>query len=56
MQIDRSDLIELKNLQEDIAGHFCDDAQISGETYWECVATLAEVKLMELRGEVVLTD
>ena len=56
MQIDRSDLVELKHLQEDIAGHFCDDAQISGETYWECVATLAEIKLMELRGEVLLTD
>ena len=56
MQINRSELVELKHLQEDIAGHFCDDAQISGETYWECVATLAEVKLMELRGEVVLTD
>jgi hypothetical protein len=56
MQIDRDDLVNLKHLQEDIAEHYCDDTRISGETYWECVGTLAEIKLMELRGEVSLTD
>ena len=56
MQINQDTLVEMKHLHEDIAGHFCDDAQISGETYWECIATLAEIKLMELRGQVVLTD
>ncbi len=56
MQINRDDLVALKHLQEDIAEHYCDDTRVSGETYWECVATLAEIKLMELSGEVVLTD
>ena len=56
MEIDRDDLVDLKHLQEDIAEHYCDESLISGELYWECVETLAQIKLMELRGEVVLTD
>lgn len=56
MEIDRDDLVDLKHLQEDIAEHYCDDTRIGGELYWECVETLAQIKLMELRGEVVLTD
>lgn len=56
MEIDRDDLVDLKNLQEDIAEHYCDDTRISGETYWECVETLAQIKLMELRGKVVFTN
>mgnify|MGYP001626533794 CR=1 FL=1 len=56
MEIDRDDLVDLKHLQEDIAEHYCDESLIGGELYWECVETLAQIKLMELRGEVVLTD
>lgn len=56
MQIDRYDLTMLRHLQEDIASDFCDETMVSGETYWECVETLASIKLMEMRGEVVLTD
>jgi len=46
----------LRHLQEDIASDFCDETMVSGETYWECVETLASIKLMEIRGEVLLTD
>jgi len=56
MEIQREDLLSLRHLQEDIAEHYCDDTRVSGELYWECVETLATIKLMELRGEVVFTD
>jgi len=56
MEIQREDLVSLRHLQEDIAAEFCDDTLVSGECYWECVETLASIKLMEIRGEVVLTD
>jgi len=56
MEIQREDLVSLRHLQEDIAEHYCDDTLMSGELYWECVETLATIKLMELRGEVVLTE
>jgi len=56
MEIQREDLVSLRHLQEDIAADFCDDTLVSGECYWECVETLASIKLMEIRGEVVLTD
>jgi len=29
---------------------------VSGECYWECVETLASIKLMEMRGEIALTE
>ena len=35
-----------------MAEYFCDENSISGETYWTCLETLAEIKLMELKGEV----
>lgn len=54
MQIDRSALISLQELQEDVASAFTDENfPISGETYWTCVQCLAEAKLAELRGELV---
>lgn len=56
MQINQEDLVALKHLQEDMAEYFCDENSISGETYWTCLETLADIKLMELKGEVVLTD
>lgn len=56
MQIDREPLVELRNLNEDMAGFFCDENRISGETYWTCVQALAEMKLMELRGDLVIVD
>jgi hypothetical protein len=56
MEIQREDLVSLRHLQEDIAAEFCDDTLVSGECYWECVETLAAIKLMEMRGEVTLTS
>jgi len=56
MHISQEDLVALKHLHEDMAEYFCDDNHISGETYWTCLETLAEIKLMELQGDVVLTD
>ena len=54
MEIQHEDLVALRHLQEDIASDFCDETMVSGECYWECVETLASIKLMEMRGEVVL--
>jgi hypothetical protein len=52
MMIDRTALIELRELQEDVAEHFTDENIISGELYWNCVEALAATKLAELRGEL----
>jgi len=56
MQIRRSQLRELQELQEDMAAFFTDENMISGETYWTCVESLAEVKLAELRGEIIFSE
>ncbi len=53
MEIQRTDLRELRGLQEDMAEYFCDHFGVSGETYWTCVESIAEVKLMEVKGEVL---
>jgi len=54
MRINRDQLIELREMQEDMAEHFTDENfPISGETYWTCVECLATAKLAELRGELV---
>lgn len=53
MLIQRSQLKDLQEIQEDMAEHFTDENfPISGETYWTCVQCLAEAKLAELRGEL----
>ena len=52
MEIQRTDLRELQHLQEDMASHFCDYFGVSGETYWTCVESVAQVKLLEIRGQV----
>ena len=52
MEIQRTDLRELQHLQEDMAEHFCDHFGVSGETYWTCVESVAQVKLLEIRGQV----
>ena len=52
MEIQRTDLRELQHLQEDMASHFYDHFGVSGETYWTCVESVAQVKLLEVRGEV----
>ena len=54
--LDKEQIIELQNMQEDIAGYFCDDYKISWETYWTCLETLATAKLAELRGEIMFND
>ena len=56
MEIKRNDLRELQYLQEDMAEHFCDYFGVSGETYWTCVESVAQVKLLEVRGEVKFED
>jgi len=57
MRINRDQLIELREMQEDMAEHFTDENfPISGETYWTCVECLATAKLAELRGELVYDD
>ena len=53
MQIDRDQLKDLQDIQEDVAQHFTDSYIVSGETYWTCLQCLAETKLAELRGELV---
>ena len=52
MEIQRTDLRELRALQEDMAEYFCDEFGVSGETYWTCVESIAQVKLMEVKGEI----
>lgn len=54
MMIQRTQLKDLQEMQEDMAEYFTDENfPISGETYWTCVHCLAEAKLAELRGELV---
>ena len=53
MEIQRTSLRELQQLQEDIAEYFCDEYGVSGETYWTCVETMGAAKLAELRGEII---
>lgn len=53
MYIDRDQLKELNELQEDVASHFTDENMVSGETYWTCVECLAKAKLAELSGQFV---
>jgi hypothetical protein len=52
MQINKEELQELRELQEDLAAHFTDLHLVSGETYWTCVECFAQAKLAELRGEL----
>ena len=52
MEIQRTSLRELQHLQEDIAEYFCDEYGVSGETYWTCVESVAQVKLMEVTGKI----
>jgi|TARA_R100000234_G_scaffold66323_1_gene40545 hypothetical protein len=56
MEIKRNDLRELQYLQEDMAEHFCDYFGVSGETYWTCVESVAQVKLLEVRGQIKFED
>jgi len=56
MEIQRTDLRELQHLQEDMAEHFCDYFGVSGETYWTCVESVAQVKLLEVKGQIKFED
>ena len=38
-------LIEMMEIMEDTVEYFCDQNTVSGETAWNMVASLAEVKL-----------
>ena len=53
MEIQRDALRDLQDLQEDMAQYFCDHFGVSGETYWTGVESVAQVKLLEVRGEVL---
>ena len=35
-----------------MAEYFCDEHGVSGETYCTCVESIAQVKLMEVTGEI----
>ena len=52
MEIQRTSLRDLQQLQEDMAEYFCDEYGVSGETYWTCVESVAQVKLMEVTGKI----
>ncbi len=52
MEIQREALRELRALHEDMAEYFCDEFGVSGETYWTCAESIAQVKLMEVKGEI----
>ena len=52
MEIQRTSLRDLQQLQEDMAEYFCDEYGVSGETYCTCVESVAQVKLMEVTGEI----
>ena len=56
MEIQRTSLRELQQLQEDMAEYFCDEHGVSGETYWTCVESVAQVKLLEVRGQIKFED
>ncbi len=56
MEIQRTALRDLRALQEDMASYFCDEFGVSGETYWTCVESVAQVKLLEVRGEISFVD
>lgn len=51
-------LNNLMDLQDDAASFFLSSVgtNMSGETYWTCVETLAQTKLAELKGEVQYTE
>ena len=53
MEIQRDALRELQELAEDMAEYFCDEHGVSGETYWTCVESIAQVKLLEVSGKVI---
>ena len=52
MEIQRDALRDLQDLQEDMAQYFCDHFGVSGETYWTCFESVAQVKLLEVTGEI----
>ena len=56
MEIKRNDLRELKHLQEDMAEQFCDYFGVSVDTFWTCVESVAQVKLLEVRGQIKFED
>ena len=41
----QNQLIEMMEVMEDTVEYFCDQNTVSGETAWNMVASLAEVKL-----------
>ena len=42
-------LIEMLEIMEDTVEYFCDQNTVSGETAWNMVASLAEVKLGQFK-------
>jgi len=55
MNISRSTLSQLTELHEDTAEYFChENFPVSGELYWTCIQALAEAKLAELKGELLV--
>tara|TARA_Y100001938_G_scaffold4848_1_gene6101 strand:+ start:2728 stop:2901 length:174 start_codon:yes stop_codon:yes gene_type:complete len=56
MHITKDQIVELHHLHEDMAEYFCDDNEMSGETYWTCLEAMCIAKLAELRGDIILAD
>jgi len=48
MKIQRKQLSILQHLQEIMAKEFINQYEVSGETYWTCIESLAFAKLAEI--------
>jgi hypothetical protein len=54
MQISRNQLKDLRELIEDSVEYTCDQEMLSGQTAWTVVQCLAQAKVAELEGRLVL--
>ena len=50
MDMTHAQATELKELMEDVAEHFCDNNQLSGELIWTAAKELCHAKLAVLQG------
>jgi hypothetical protein len=52
MNLTRDQNCDLLGLIEDTAEYYCSLEMVSGETFWNCVESIATAKLAELHGEL----
>jgi len=50
--INREEMIQLRELIEDIMEFFCDDNMVSGEVAWTMVECLAVAKVAQIKGQI----